>query len=145
MSYPVSWQASEHCAGGMMQHACTHIPSLPQPSGPRALLVRAKLLHVPLHCCCCAHVQGLTFACGWSAACVLCMELAPTGLAATLQGLMASTYYGVGCGLGSLLGGLLLQAQLGWAGTWAISAGVVGVLWGAAHALATGGASYRQL
>lgn len=35
--------------------------------------------------CLFCHLQGLTFAAGWSALCVECLEQAPPGLAATLQ------------------------------------------------------------
>lgn len=55
--------------------------------------------------------QGLTFAAGWAAACASALQLAPRGLAATLQGLATAAWFGAGAGAGALLGGQLLQAR----------------------------------
>eukprot|EP00798_Chlamydomonas_sp_ICE-L_P004909 gene4909-34676_t len=51
-------------------------------------------------------------------------------IAESLQGLMTAMYLGVGAGAGALLGGVLLEAQIGWSNLWLISAAIVLVGWG---------------
>lgn len=75
-------------------------------------------------------LQGLTLAVAWSAVTVQSKRLAPPGLTATMQGLSTAVLGGLGCGAGGLLGGMMLDANLGWSATWTASAAVVAGLWG---------------
>eukprot|EP00850_Spirogloea_muscicola_P011287 SM000069S20724 [mRNA] locus=s69:571648:574646:+ [translate_table: standard] len=52
-------------------------------------------------------LHGVTFGCGFSAASVHAGEIAPPGLAVTVQGLFHAAWFGLGAGLGHLGGGLL--------------------------------------
>ena len=47
-----------------------------------------------------------------------------------MQGLVTAVYFGVGAGGGSMLGGFLLEAKLGWPVMWAACASFVAVGWG---------------
>ncbi|MEW5303289.1 MAG: hypothetical protein WDW36_005995 [Sanguina aurantia] len=54
-------------------------------------------------------LHGFTFAAAWGVGTVLAKQLAPEGLAATMQGLFQAMFMGVGYGLGALLTGLAAQ------------------------------------
>ncbi|KAL6758884.1 major facilitator superfamily domain-containing protein [Haematococcus lacustris] len=75
-------------------------------------------------------LQGLTLAIACSAVTVQSKRLAPSGLTATMQGLSSAVMGGLGCGAGGLIGGLMLDAHLGWSTTWTACAAVVAGLWG---------------
>lgn len=55
-------------------------------------------------------LHGVTFACMWAASTYVAKEMAPPGLEATSQGLANGIFWGLGGALGSLLGGLLVNA-----------------------------------
>lgn len=55
-------------------------------------------------------LHGLTFASMWSAAVVRANNMAPKGMEATLQGILASSFQGLGGAVGSVGGGLVYQA-----------------------------------
>ncbi|PNH05854.1 Major facilitator superfamily domain-containing protein 6 [Tetrabaena socialis] len=73
-------------------------------------------------------LHGVTFALGWGAGTVNCKQLAPPGLAATLQGTFQGLYFGLGYGLGSLVGGYL-GSRLGWQGMFACSSAMMLCFW----------------
>mmetsp|Transcript_16978 Transcript_16978/g.40500 ORF Transcript_16978/g.40500 Transcript_16978/m.40500 type:complete len:186 (+) Transcript_16978:342-899(+) len=52
-------------------------------------------------------LHGITFGLAWSAGTHKAAQLAPDGLMASMQGLFASMYIGVGRGAGGLVGGLV--------------------------------------
>ena len=54
-------------------------------------------------------LHALTFAMAWLAGVSRAHALAPHGLGATAQGLLTGVYFGLGHGLGALLGGLMLD------------------------------------
>ncbi|KAF8067258.1 acyl-protein thioesterase 1 [Scenedesmus sp. PABB004] len=78
------------------------------------------LLIEPLH--------GITFGAGWGAGTVLAKRVAPPGLEATCLSLFQSSYFGVGSGLGALVGGLL-KRRLGGRAMFAASAALVTAGW----------------
>ncbi len=57
-----------------------------------------------------------------------CKRLAPAGLAATMQGCFQGAYFGLGCGVGSLVGGFLSQRE-GFAAMYVVHAALVCVGW----------------
>ena len=54
-------------------------------------------------------LHGITFAALWSASVSHAQELAPEGRAAAMQGIVESLHWGVGFGLGALVGGYAYQ------------------------------------
>ncbi len=68
-------------------------------------------------------MHGLTFAALWTAGVSYAHENAPTGMAATAQGLFGSVMMGFGSGAGGMLGGLLID-HVGTAGMY----GVMGIV-----------------
>lgn len=52
-------------------------------------------------------LHGFTFGIAWTAGVNFCKREAPPGLQSSAQGLFSSTYFGLGRGIGGLLGGLL--------------------------------------
>jgi len=74
------------------------------------LVLPAELLH------------GITYAAAWSACVLHAKSLAPRGLEATMQGLLTGTHWGIGVGVGALVGGVLLE-NFGAVDTFRITAG----------------------
>lgn len=54
-------------------------------------------------------LHGITFAMGWGCGTICAKRVAPPGLEATMQGIFTGLYFGVGQGLGALVGGLAMQ------------------------------------
>lgn len=75
------------------------------------LVLPAELLH------------GITYAAAWSACVLHAKELAPRGLEATMQGLLTGTHWGIGVGVGGLMGGFLYET-LGPVNTFRVTAGI---------------------
>jgi MFS family permease len=84
-------------------------------------------------------LHGVTFGLAWATGTAFAKAEAPPGLEATMQSAFASCYFGLGTGLGGLIGGWTYGA-LGPAGCFAAAAAVVFVGWvlaaGAGRALA---------
>lgn len=55
-------------------------------------------------------LHGLTFACMWSASVVRANTMAPHGMEATLQGILASSFQGLGGAVGAVVGGIIYSA-----------------------------------
>ncbi|KAK9828635.1 hypothetical protein WJX72_001232 [[Myrmecia] bisecta] len=78
---------------------------------------------LPIEC-----LHGVTFGCSWAAGTVNCARISPPGLKSTTQAIFAGLYFGVGTGLGALIGGFIYQeygapavfrtAAVGVAGAW---------------------------
>jgi len=58
-------------------------------------------------------LHGITFGCAWAAGTEKCAILAPATLRATMVGMFQSAYFGLGRGLGALLGGLIYGSHGG--------------------------------
>jgi len=50
-------------------------------------------------------LHGITFACAWTVGCLIAKRCAPPGLSSTFQGIFQCIYFGIGLGIGSILGG----------------------------------------
>lgn len=85
------------------------------------LLLPVELLH------------GLTFGLAWALGTAFARGVAPPGLEATMQAAFASSYFGVGTGLGGLVGGLF-YAHAGPAACFLLQAAVIVTGWGATSA-----------
>lgn len=55
-------------------------------------------------------LNGFTFALTWNVACTYANEIAPEGTEATVQSILDSLHFGLGCGLGALFGGILYDS-----------------------------------
>ena len=69
-------------------------------------------------------LHGLTFGLAWATGTAFAKQVAPSGLEATMQSAFSSSYFGLGTGLGGLLGGWTYQ-QFGPAQCFAIGATVI--------------------
>jgi predicted MFS family arabinose efflux permease len=79
-------------------------------------------------------LHGLTFGLAWATGTAFAKSAAPPGLEATMQGAFQSTYFGLGTGLGGLVGGYTYQ-WLGPAGCFAVAAAGVLAGWLLAYVL----------
>jgi MFS family permease len=78
-------------------------------------------------------LHGLTFGLTWAAGTARCAELAPPGLEATSQSMFQGLLFGVGHGMGGLVGGRVYQTQ-GPVFMYALAFCVVAAGWGATSA-----------
>lgn len=73
-------------------------------------------------------LHGLTYGLAWAAGAAFAKKAAPPGLAATMQSAFHNSYFGLGTGLGALVGGFTYE-RLGPSGCFASAALVVLVGW----------------
>jgi len=57
----------------------------------------------------CEALNGLTFAVTWSVSCTYANEIAPLGCEGVMQALLEGLHFGIGCGMGALLGGFAYE------------------------------------
>ena len=58
----------------------------------------------------CELLNGLTFAVTWSVSCTYANEISPPGCHSVMQALLEGLHFGVGCGVGSLVGGFIYES-----------------------------------
>lgn len=113
----------------LLMIGCAELPIF-QYSGPiLSFLGYSRALHLALGAFCCRlavystmhlmptlwmvppfeTLHGITFGIAWAAGVNFCQAKAPEGLKSTIQSLFGATYYGLGRGVGGLVGGLMLH------------------------------------
>eukprot|EP01034_Spumella_vulgaris_P045174 gene45174-56252_t len=58
----------------------------------------------------CEILHGLTFATTWNVSCTYASEISPPGCHSTMQSLLEGLHWGIGSGLGALIGGFLYDS-----------------------------------